>query len=190
MEKRLVLAGLDALREIGGEALVQVLLTQAGTPDIARGSASERLPLDQYLRYRDTAIDFLRESFCGTAFETGRLLARSLRGDNEDELRALVASYGDTASKLPLIGQAVVLGARNTSGVVRAAMRGDHLLVITIEDCPECRGLKRDSPFCFLSQGLVTELAAGDLGVEVETHETKCIAMGDRQCEIQVTERS
>jgi predicted hydrocarbon binding protein len=190
LEKRLVVAGLDALREIGGEALVQVLLTQAGTPDIAQGSATDRVPLDEYLRYRDTAIDFLRESFCGTAFETGRLLARSLRRDHEDRLRALLTSYGDTASKLPLIGQAAVLGARNNPGVVRAAMRGDNLLVITIEDCPECRGLKRDTPFCFLNQGLITELAEGDLGIKVKTEETKCIAMGDRQCEIQVTERT
>jgi predicted hydrocarbon binding protein len=190
LEKRLVVAGLDALREIGGEALVQVLLTQAGTPDIAQGSVTERVPLDEYLRYRDTAIDFLRESFCGTAFETGRLLARSLRRDHEDRLRALLTSYGNTASKLPLIGQAAVLGARNNPGVVRAAMRGDNLLVITIEDCPECRGLKRDTPFCFLNQGLITELAEGDLGIKIKTEETKCIAMGDRQCEIQVTERT
>jgi predicted hydrocarbon binding protein len=189
LEKRLVAAGLDALREIGGEALVQVLLTQAGTPDIAAGSVTERVPLADYLRYRDTAIDFLRESFCGTAFETGKLLARSLRRDNEAQLRALLTTYGNTASKLPLIGQAAVLGARNNPGVVRAAMRDENLLVITIEDCPECRGLKRDAPFCFLNQGLITELAEGDLGLKVRTEETKCIAMGDRQCEIQVTER-
>jgi predicted hydrocarbon binding protein len=190
LEKRLVVAGLDALREIGGEALVQVLLSQAGTPDIAEGSASELIPLDAYLRYRDTAIDFLRESFCGTAFETGRLLARSLRRDNEAQLRALLTTYGNTASKLPVIGQAAVLGARNNPGVVRAAMRGDNLLVITIDDCPECRGLKRDTPFCFLNQGLITELAEAELGLKVRTEETKCIAMGDRQCEIQVTERT
>jgi predicted hydrocarbon binding protein len=189
LEKRLVAAGLDALREIGGEALVQVLLAQAGTPDIAEGNINERVPLAEYLRYRDTAIDFLRESFCGTAFETGRLLARSLRRDNEAQLQALLASYGDTASKLPLIGQAAVLGARNNPGVVRAAMRGDNLLVITIDDCPECRGLKRETPFCFLNQGLITELAEGDLGLRIKTEETKCISMGDRQCEIQVTER-
>jgi predicted hydrocarbon binding protein len=189
LEKRLVAAGLDALREIGGEALVQVLLAQAGTPDIAEGNANERVPLAEYLRYRDTAIDFLRESFCGTAFETGRLLARSLRRDNEAQLQALLASYGDTASRLPLIGQAAVLGARNNPGVVRAAMRGDNLLVITIDDCPECRGLKRETPFCFLNQGLITELAEGDLGLRIKTEETKCISMGDRQCEIQVTER-
>jgi hypothetical protein len=30
LERRLLLAGLDALRQIGGDALVQVLLTQAG----------------------------------------------------------------------------------------------------------------------------------------------------------------
>jgi predicted hydrocarbon binding protein len=189
LEKRLVAAGLDALREIGGEALVQVLLAQAGTPDIAAGNANERVPLDEYLRYRDTAIDFLRESFCGTAFETGRLLARSLRRDNGAQLQALLASYGDTASKLPLVGQAAVLGARNNPGVVRAAMRGDNLLVITIDDCPECRGLKRETPFCFLNQGLITELAEGDLGLRIKTEETRCISMGDRQCEIQVTER-
>jgi predicted hydrocarbon binding protein len=189
LEKRLVAAGLDALREIGGEALVQVLLAQAGTPDIAEGNANERIPLDEYLRYRDTAIDFLRESFCGTAFETGRLLARSLWRDNEAQMQALLSSYGDTASKLPLIGQAAVLGARNNPGVVRAAMRGDNLLVITIDDWPECRGLKRETPFCFLNQGLITELAEGDLGLRIKTEEAKCIAMGDRQCEIQVTER-
>jgi predicted hydrocarbon binding protein len=188
LEKRVVAAGLDALREIGGEALVQVLLAQAGTPDIGRGGATERVSLDDYLRYRDAAIDFLRESFCGAAFETGRLLARGLRRDRADQLRALLTCDGST-SKLLAIGQAAVLGTRNNPGVVRAALRGTDLLVITIEDCPECRGLKRDTPFCFLNQGLVTELAEGDLGVKVKTEETKCIAMGDRQCEIQVRER-
>jgi hypothetical protein len=188
LEKRLVVAGLEALRELGGEALVQILLSQAGTPDIARGSAHERVPLDEYLRYRDAAIDFLRESFCGMAFETGRLVARSMRRDHDDPIRALLTNDGDAASKLPLLGQAAVLGARKYSGAVRAAMRGDDLLVVTIENCPECRGLKRDTPFCFLNQGLITELAEGDLGLRVKTEETKCIAMGDRQCEIQVTE--
>jgi predicted hydrocarbon binding protein len=188
LEKRLVVAGLDALREIGGEALVQVLLAQAGTPHIGRGNATERVSLDEYLRYRDAAIDFLRDSFCGAAFETGRLLARSLLRDHADQLRALRTSAG-TTPKLPALGWVAVLGARNNPGVLRAVLRGDDLLVITIEDCLECRGLKRDTPFCYLNQGLVTEVAEADLGVEVQTEETKCIAMGDRQCEIQVRER-
>jgi predicted hydrocarbon binding protein len=187
VERGLLIAGLDALRQIGGEALVQVLLGQAGQPDLAEGAAGDRVPLENYLRYRDTAIDFLQDSFCGTAFETGRILARILRRDHRGQLDALLSTFGSAANKLPLIGQAAVLGARGNPGMVRAAMNGTETLVITIEKCPECRGLKRETPFCNLNQGLITELAEGDLGLQVRTEETKCIAMGGRACEIQVT---
>lgn len=186
VERGLVTAGFDAVRQIGGEALVQVLLAQAGQGDLETGGASDRVPLEAYLRYRDTAIDFLRDSFCGTAFETGRILARILRREHGAQLASLLSSFGNAANKLPLIGQAAVLGARGNPGVVRASMRHPELLVITIEKCPECRGLKRETPFCNLNQGLITELAEGDLGLRVQTEETKCIAMGEKACEIQV----
>jgi len=57
LERAFVLAGLDAVREVGGEALVQILLSQAGTPDLAEGV--DRVPLSRYLHYRNVALDFL-----------------------------------------------------------------------------------------------------------------------------------
>jgi hypothetical protein len=123
LERRLLLAGLDALRQIGGDALVQVLLTQAGKPELAEAGGAVRVPLDDYLRYRDSALGLLHESFSSTAFETGRILARRLRRENEGQVRALVASFDHAPNKLPLIGQAAVLAAQDNPGVVRAAMR-------------------------------------------------------------------
>jgi predicted hydrocarbon binding protein len=187
LERRLLLAGLDAVRQIGGDALVQVLLTQAGTPELAETGTSERVPLEDYLRYRDTALDFLQDSFSSTAYETGRILARRVRRENESQLRALAAQFEHAPNKLPLIGQAAVLGAQGNPGVVRASLPDPQRLLLTIERCPECRGLRREAPFCFLNQGLITEFAADSLRLSVVTRETKCIAVGDRVCEIQVS---
>jgi predicted hydrocarbon binding protein len=165
------------------------MLTQAGKPELAEEDGAARVPLDDYLRYRDVALDLLHESFSSTAFETGRILARRLRRENEDQVRALVAGFDHAPSKLPLIGQAAVLGAQGNPGVVRAAMRDPDHLVVTIERCPECRGLRRPSPFCFLNQGLITEFAADSLRVRVDTRETQCLAVGDGACEIHVSIR-
>lgn len=187
LEKGLVLAGLDALRQIGGDALVQVILTQAGKLEFAEAGLPDRVPIDDYLRYRDTAIGLLQESFCSTAFETGRILVRALRKRNEAQMQALLAQFGRAANKLPLIGQAAVLAAKGNPGSVRAAMSGPDTLVITIENCPECRGLERETPFCFLNQGVITEFAESSLGLRVHTEEKRCIAVGDPACEIEVT---
>jgi predicted hydrocarbon binding protein len=186
LERRLLLAGLDALRQIGGDALVQALLTQAGKPELAEDGGAGRVPLDDYLRYRDSALGLLHESFSSTAFETGRILARRLRRENEGQVRALVASF-DAPNKLPLIGQAAVLASQGNPGVVHAAMRDSDNVVITIEQCPECRGLRLSAPFCFLNQGLISEFAADSLGLRVDTRETWCTAAGDAVCEIQVS---
>lgn len=185
LERRFVRAGLDAARQMGGDALVRALV--AGNPGLADASSAGRVPLDEYLRYRDAAIDILQDSFCTTAFEAGRLLARSLVRENQAHLQALSAPFERAASKLPLIGQAAVLGAQGNPGVVRATMRDPELLIITIENCPECRGLKREWPFCYLNQGLIAEFAQGYLNLRVRTEETNCSALGDRVCEIQVS---
>ena len=187
LEKGLVAAGLDALREVGGDALVQVILAQVGRPDFADAtSLSERVPIGEYLRYRDTLIDFLDESFCRTAFETGRLLVRSLKHQKEGQIKALVAQFRHAKNKLPLIGQAAVLAAKGNPGVVRAAMDGEDRLLITIENCPECRELKRATPFCTINQGVITEFAELHLGLAVQTREISCISMGAPQCVIEV----
>ncbi len=187
LEKGLVVAGLDALRQVGGDALVQVILSQAGETGLADAdSLEERIPIEQYLRYRDTVLDFLGDSFSGTAFETGRLLVRSLKHHKRGQIQALVAQFHQARSKLPVIGQAAVLAAKGNPGTVRAAMKGDELLVITIADCPECRRLKRSAPFCYLNQGVITEFAEAHLGIGVTTQETRCMALGDKQCEIEV----
>lgn len=188
LEKGLVLAGLDALRQIGGDALVDVLLAHAGTESFGAGPASlpDRIPIEEYLRYRNAALDFLQDSFCNTAFETGRILARRLKAENEGQIRALTAQFAYATNKLPVIGQAAVLAARGNPGTVRASMRSEGLLQIVIEKCPECRGLTRETPFCFLNQGVITEFAEGQLGIRVKTNETKCAALGHKACEIEV----
>jgi predicted hydrocarbon binding protein len=188
LDKGLVLAGLDALREIGGDALVNVMLSQSGTEAFASAdSLAQRVPIEDYVRYRNTAIDFLGDSFGHTAFQTGRILARRLRHENEAQMRALLTQFAHAKNKLPVVGQAAVLAAKGSPGTVKATMRTDVLLVITIENCPECRNLKRETPFCFLNQGLITEFAEGQLGMPVKTEETKCSALGSRTCEIEVT---
>ena len=184
IERRLLLGGVEAVRQLGGDALVQILLRSG--QNFEDESAPARVPLADYLRYRDAALDFLQETFCATAFETGRILARSLIGEHEAQLRGLVSQFAEAPNKLPLIGQAAVLGARGNPGNVRATMRGAELLVILIENCPECRGLARDAPFCYLNQGLITELAERCLGLRVEAEETSCMATGGRACEIHV----
>ena len=192
IERGLILAGLDALREIGDETLVQVILGQGGIEEFgipapaSSEEATERVPLSDYLLYRDIALDLLEDGFAVTAFQTGQFLVRNFAGEKQSQIKALVKQFELAASKLPLIGQAAVLAARGNPGVVRASMRG-QALIITIADCPECRGLKRDAPFCYLSQGLTTAFADVYLHVAVNTRETKCIAMGDPVCEITVT---
>ncbi len=188
LEKELVVAAMDALREIGGEELVQVLLWQADRLDFASADTmSDHVPVEQYLQYRDTAIDFLQSSFCATAFQTGQHLLRNLHGEKIEQVKKLIGQFKYSANKLPAIGQAAVLAARGNPGVVRAVMKGKDLLVVTIENCPECRCLQTDGPFCYLNQGVITEFAERYLDLQVQTEETRCAAMGDAVCEIEVS---
>jgi predicted hydrocarbon binding protein len=189
LERGLVRAGLDALRQLRGDAVVRVIVNEAvaqGRTD--HGGEPSRFPIVDYVRYRDAVLGYEGESFGEVAFETGRTLVRNLRHRKVDEIRALIAQLGSAPTRLAVIGQAAVLAAKDNPGVVRAAMKGDGLLVITIEKCPECRGLKRETPFCFLNQGIITEFAARYLDVRVRTQETACIAMGAPRCEVEVTQ--
>ena len=65
-------------------------------------------------------------------------------------------------------------------------MDGNDRLVITIENCPECRGLTRETPICFINQGVTEEFARRFLGFEVTTLESQCSALGAPHCEIEV----
>ena len=182
-------AGFDALRQIGGEAIVHILLAQAGESGLTdQATGDARIPLEQYLRYRDAALDFLGESFASTAFETGKLLVHELQTEQTRQMSWLVAQYKGAASQLPLIGQAAVLAAKDNPGRVTAKMKSKDVLAITIEHCPECRGLTRKTPFCYLNQGVISEFAAVYLGLHVVTKETRCMAVGDDRCEIEVVE--
>jgi hypothetical protein len=188
LEKELVVAGMEALRQIGGETLVQVLLSQPGMLDFSRTeSLPDQIPLDAYLRYRDTLLEFLQESFCMMTFQTGQILMRSLHHEKSSQIKRLLEQFKYAANKLPAIGQAAVLAARDNPGRVRATMKGDKVLAIIIENCPECRGLHRNTPFCYLNQGLITEFADVYMGIRVQTQESRCIAMGDASCEIEVS---
>ena len=188
LERGLVLAGLDALRQLKGDAVVRTVLGRAMTQDRTHRDNGSRVPLVDYLRYRDAVMDQIGDGFGDLAFETGRTLVRNLRHRRVDELRVLVAHLGNTPSRLAVIGQAAVLAARDNPGVVRAVMDGDALLAVTILKCPECRGLKRETPFCFLNQGIITEFAGRYLGVRVRTQEAACIAAGAPFCRIEVTQ--
>lgn len=182
-------AGFDALRQIGGEALVHILLAQAGESGLAdQATGGGRIPIEQYLRYRDAALDFLGESFASTAFQTGRLLVHQLRSEQPQQMAWLVEQYQHAASQLPLIGQAAVLAAADNPGKVTAKMKSRDVLAITIERCPECRGLTRKTPFCYLNQGVISEFAAVYLNLHVTTKETRCMVLGDPWCEIEVTQ--
>lgn len=188
LQAGLVVAGFDALRLIGGEALVQILLAHAGETglDDQAASTDARIPIEQYLRYRDAALDFLGESFASTAFETGKNLVRKLEKDRPQQITWLLEQYKHAANQLPLIGQVAVLAAKDNPGKVTAKMKSKDLLLIAIEGCPECRGLRRDSPFCFINQGVISEFASLFLKLNVTTKETLCMALGDDRCEIEV----
>ncbi|MEW6128623.1 MAG: 4-vinyl reductase [Acidobacteriota bacterium] len=188
LEKSLVVAGLESLKQIGGETLVQVLLGQPGMMDFTHPETlPEQIPLNEYLRYRDTLLEFLQESFSMVAFQTGQILMKKMNEEKAGQIKRLIEQFQYAANKLPAIGQAAVLAAKDNPGVVRATMRGESLLVITIDNCPECRELRRNTPFCYLNQGLLTEFADIFMGLRVKTQETKCIAMGDKWCEVEVS---
>lgn len=185
LERSIVLAGLDALRKSGGDTVVRALLLNAAAQE--REDFPKTVAIVDYLRYRDAALEFLGDRFKDVAFETGRNLVRNFHHKKVNEIRRLIASFEGSKEKLPLVGQAAVLAAKGNPGVVRAQMRGKSLLLITIESCPECRGLSRETPFCFLNQGIITEFADRYLGLRVGTEETACIATGAPICEIHVT---
>ncbi|MEO8378625.1 MAG: V4R domain-containing protein [Acidobacteriota bacterium] len=187
LQAALVLAGFDALRMIGGDALVQILLLQAGEQDLENLAASDaRIPIEQYLRYRDAALDFLGDSFATTAFQTGKILVRKLEKERPPQMTWLLDQYKHAANQLPLIGQAAVLASAGNPGKVTAKMKTKDVLLITIERCPECRGLERFKPFCNINQGVISEFAHLFLNLGVSTKETRCMAMGHDRCEIEV----
>ena len=188
LEAGLVLAGFDALRQIEGGAVLRAIMDQALLPALADAqSQASRVPIVDYLRYRDAALSYLGESFHAVAFEAGRTLVRNLRHRRLEEMEALIARFRDADGPLPLIGQAAVLAARGNPGVVRAEMPEAERLRIVIEKCPECRDLQRGTPFCFLNQGIITEFAQRHLGEAVATRETACMAQGAPACTIEVT---
>jgi predicted hydrocarbon binding protein len=187
LETGLVLAGLDALRQIGGDEMMRRIVGQATLVGLSDEEGEPGVPIVDYLRYRNTALELLGDTFQTIAFETGRTLVRNLRHRKVDEIRALVQTLGQTENKLFLIGQAAVLAAKENPGIVRASFPSESVLAITIEECPECRGLRRRMPFCFLNQGIITEFADRYLGVKVLTVETKCMAQGSPFCQTEVS---
>jgi len=189
IEKELVLAAIDALKVVGGEKLARIILRAAGKPEFEEGDKlPERIPLADYFRFRDTALGILGNSFGGTAFQAGQVMMRNLKNEKVRQIERLIVRSRSTMNRLPIIGQAAVLAARGNPGIVRGMMRRDTLL-IKIEDCPECRGLQRQTPFCFLTQGLIVEFANSYLNLKVTTRETQCAALGDPFCEIKVVPR-
>lgn len=186
IEKELVLAAIDALKVVGGEKLARIILRAAGKPEFEEGDKlPERIPLADYFRFRDTAVEILGNSFGGTAFQAGQVMMQNLKNEKVRQIERLIARSRATMNRLPFIGQAAVLAAKGNPGIVRATMRKDALL-IKIEDCPECRGLQRQTPFCFLTQGLIVEFANSYLNLRVTTRETQCATLGDPCCEIKV----
>jgi hypothetical protein len=87
-----------------------------------------------------------------TAFETGKNLVRQLEKDRPPQTTWLLDQYKHAASQLPLIRQAAVLAAKDNPGKVTAKMKSKDVLLIAIECGPECRGLKGDTPFCYINR--------------------------------------
>jgi predicted hydrocarbon binding protein len=184
LDRGLMLAGFDAIKLIGGQELLNVLTAHSG--GAFGGVIPEKVPVEEYCRYRDTAIEFFQESFRMTAFQTGRLLMQRMGRERGRDLERLLEQFKYSANKLPVIGQASVLASTGNPGRVIAELENDRLLAVTIENCPECRGLTEQTPFCYLNQGLITEFAESFLGIKVQTKETKCRALGDPACRIEV----
>lgn len=188
LERSLVLAGLDALRQIRGDEVVRTILEQAATSEPEAGNgAPGQVPIVDYLRYRDAALAVLGETFRTIAYETGRTLVRNLQHVKMEQIRKLLERLAGQSNKLFLIGQAATLAAQGSPGVVRAAFEGDETLSITILECPECRGLREASAFCYLNQGMITEFAARYLDTRVLTRETSCMAVGAPFCRTEVS---
>lgn len=188
VEPWLFTAVVDAVRQIGGDAFVAVVSNHAGGGDIPR-HPEERVPLAEYLSWRDAALHFLGDSFHAVAFEAGRMLGRRQRRNGRDELEALCQQLTPGYDKLLFLGQATVVAARKHPGRIRCLRQGTDELVVTINACLECRGLRWQRPSCGLYLGLVTELAEGFLGLKVAARETACIAIGDSLCQIEVRRR-
>jgi predicted hydrocarbon binding protein len=112
---------------------------------------------------------------------------RKLERERPPQITWLLEQYKHAANQLPLIGQAAVLAAKDNPGKVTAKMASKDVLLIAIERCPECRGLTRQSPFCYINQGVISEFASLFLGLHVATKETRCMALGHPRCEIEVT---
>lgn len=186
LEARLLVGCLEAVRQIGGEALVQVVLTQYGRTKFASDTTKPRVPLAHYLRFRDTALEFLQDSFYAASLELGRIQAKALASEHHASLSALSLQFAHAPNRLPILGQAAVLATRGNPGLVKAAMRDPDQLTLTIERCFECRGLKRQKPFCFLHQGLLSAFAESALGLKIRMEETRCLATGGPACEIQL----
>ena len=188
LAKDLVIAGLESMRQLGGEDLVQVMLQQPGMPDFRDVRVlPDRVPITDFLNYRDAALSFFEDAFAMTAFQTGQLMVERLaQGREGANVRRLVQQFRHGANPLIAVGQVAILAAAGNPGRVTATVQGDGL-IIAIENCPECRGLKHATPICYLNQGVTTEFARRFLNLAVRTEEIRCMALGDPRCEIRVT---
>ncbi len=187
IEKGLVLSAITALKGVGGDTLVSILF---GAEDPFAPANLERLPdripLSEFLRLRDRAIDLLGRSFAGTALSAGREMIKHVPAEKAALLEQLIRTSRHTLGDLAVLGQAALLASQGNPGTVRPSMDREGLL-LRLENCPECRSLSWETPFCFINQGIVTEFAKRYLNLEVSTTETQCMAMGASFCVIRIT---
>ncbi|MFQ5839900.1 MAG: V4R domain-containing protein [Candidatus Methylomirabilales bacterium] len=187
LDRELMATALSALKTMGGENLLRIVTQEAGRPEFAAPERlPTRIPIEDFFLLRDKALQTMGKGFQTWSFLVGQGLLRNLKPEKVEAIRQLVDKSKYAMNELALIGQAAVLGATGSPGSVKTSLDRDRLL-IQIQNCPECRGLQRQaSPFCFINQGVLTEFARRYLDTEVKTSETKCAAMGDPYCEIEV----
>ncbi|MFQ5839252.1 MAG: V4R domain-containing protein [Candidatus Methylomirabilales bacterium] len=187
IEKGLVLSAIAALKSVGGDTLVSILFG-ADDPfspaNIER--LPERIPLVEFLRLRDQAIDLLGQSFAGTALQAGREMVKHIPAEKTAFLEQLIRTSRHTLGDLGILGQVALLASQGNPGTVRPSVDREGLL-LRLENCPECRALRWGTPFCFINQGILTEFARRYLNLAVSTTETQCMAMGAPFCAIRIT---
>ncbi|MFQ5882445.1 MAG: V4R domain-containing protein [Candidatus Methylomirabilales bacterium] len=187
LDRELIATAISALKTIGGENLLRIVTQEAGKPEFTTPEQlPARIPIQDFFLLRDKAFQTMGKGFQTWSFLVGQGLLRNLKHEKVEAINQLVDKSKYAMNELAMIGQAAVLAATGNPGSVKTSLGPDKLL-IQIHNCPECRGLNQQAmPFCFINQGMLTEFARRYLSTEVKTRETKCAAMSDPYCEIEV----
>lgn len=64
--------------------------------------------------------------------------------------------------------------------------KGNDKEIVSIENCPVCRGLEAKTALCTVIAGSLSRIKEESTGEKFEVKETKCIATGDSVCEFHI----